>query len=73
MAVLNSGELVVGDTMGHVTWFSQFAEVLQTEKGASAVVKIKVDDSSNILVVAREREHIFEILTRNNLFDLNDY
>jgi hypothetical protein len=53
MSVMNNGNIVVGDTMGHVVWFSSDGQVLKSDKGGSAVVSLKIDDSSDILVVAR--------------------
>ena len=73
MGFLKSGEIVVGDTTGHIVWFGENAEVLKSEKGASTVVNLKIDDSSNIMMVAREREHTFEIMTKSSVFQLNDY
>jgi hypothetical protein len=53
MAVKQDGKIVVGDTAGYITWFERDGEVLKTEKGASSVVSMKIDDTSNFLLVAR--------------------
>ena len=55
MDILPTGEVIVGDTMGYTVWFGKTGEVLKSEKGASAVVKIRIEDSGNVMVVARER------------------
>ena len=55
MAVMSNGNVVVGDSSGYLTWFTAFGEVIKSEKGASAVVCLKIDDTSNLLIVARER------------------
>jgi hypothetical protein len=64
--------VVAGDTSGHVVWYTPEGQVLKSEKGGSAVVSIKIDDSSTIMMVAREREHTFEIMTKSSLFDINE-
>lgn len=55
MAVMNNGNIVVGDTSGYLSWFTEYGQVIKTEKGASSVISLKIDSTSNLLVVARER------------------
>lgn len=66
MQVLNSNNIVVSDSGGYVSWFTPTGQLMTKLSGASGVSLFCIDQTNNIMVVGREREHMFEIYGKKN-------
>lgn len=66
MQVLNNNNLVVGDGGGAISWFSPTGQLIHSMKNSSGVgvTMFSIDQTNNLLVLGRERDHIFEIYTK---------
>ena len=69
---MKNGNLVVGDSGGYMTWFSPTGQLIGNFKGASGVSLFSIDQSNNLLVLGREREHMFEIYSKPSAFKIQD-
>lgn len=59
MQVMKNNNIVIGDSGGYMNWFSSSGQLLGRFGGQSGVGLFCIDQTNNILVVGREREHIF--------------
>lgn len=56
---MKNNNIVIGDSGGYMNWFSSSGQLLGRFGGQSGVGLFCIDQTNNILVVGREREHIF--------------
>jgi hypothetical protein len=59
MQVLRNNNLVIGDSGGYMNWFSRSGQLLSKFNGPSGVSLFCIDQTNNILVVGRQKEHMF--------------
>ncbi len=71
MQVLNNNNVVIGDTGGYISWFTPTGQLITKMSGASGVSLFSIDQTNSILVVGREREHMFEIYSKKNILKIN--
>ena len=64
MQVLKDDRVVVGDSGGYVSWFTPTGQLIASSKGNSGVSLFTIDQTNNLLVLGREREHMFEIYSK---------
>lgn len=64
MQVMSDNRIVVGDNGGYMSWFTATGQLISNSKGNSGVSLFSVDQTNSLLVLGREREHMFEIYTK---------
>ena len=57
--MLKNNNIVVGDSGGYMNWFTPSGQLITKFNGPSGVALFSIDQTNNILVVGREREHMF--------------
>lgn len=63
--------MVIGDSGGYMSWYNPTGELLDKLNGPSGVAMFDIDQTNSLLVLGREREHIFEMYTKPNAFKIN--
>ena len=59
MQVMRNGNVVVGDNGGYMSWFTPTGQLINNFKGGSGISLFSIDQSNNLLVLGRDREHMF--------------
>ena len=70
LQVTNGGNLVISDASGSINWFGGDGGFLASNKGNSGATLFSVEQTGNVLLVAREREHLFDVYTNRKSLDL---
>jgi len=54
-----------------MNWFTKTGQLITRFNGASGVALFAIDQTNEILVLGREREHMFEIYTKKGALNVN--
>ena len=68
--ILNNRNIVAGDCGGYMTWFNPTGQLINKFKGSSGVSLFDIDQTNSLLVVGREKEHMFEVYTKDDAFKI---
>ena len=71
MKVLNDGKVVIGDCGGYMNWFNPTGKLINKFKGSSGVCLFDIDQTNSLLVLGREKEHMFEVYTKGDAFKIH--
>jgi hypothetical protein len=69
---MKNNNVAVGDSGGYMNWFTPSGQLIKRFNGASGVALFSIDQTNSILVIGREREHMFEIYSKKNALKIND-
>ena len=64
MQVLRNNNIAISDSGGYMNWFTPSGQLINKVEGESGISLFAIDQTNNILVIGREKEHKFEIYVK---------